>query len=475
MPYQTRRASLLLMIALCWALILPLPAHAATDFQPTTPNGEIDPRLHGTWASRGYGWIVQIQETGPLRFFDYTKAGCMADEAPREALAVFLPLFTIQGDSFAATHERENSTVYTFDRIEQLPQTCTETPAKTPRGVLNYFAQTMADHYAFFEVHQIDWPARRAKAEAAIRPDMSEKELFAVLGDMLTDIKDGHLRLTAEIGGTEERVSPGRSQLGFALSDAFARQKRFKNEDKFHRNWYRTQRKQVEKLLRRSYNLAAGKQLAWGRIGQVGYIGIFGMGDFAGDEGQGMAAELRAVHGAMTQALTDLADTEALIVDITLNGGGDDAVSLAIASHFTDRKALAFSKYAYRAQDATPQPFYVIPARRSHYLKPVTLLTSNYSASAAEIFTMAMRALPNVTQRGEATRGALSDVLAKELPNGWMLTLSNEIYRDSEEILWEGRGIPPAEKVTVFDPKTIETSRLDTIRETAKAMEARLR
>ncbi|MFB3070255.1 MAG: S41 family peptidase, partial [Gemmatimonadales bacterium] len=67
-----------------------------------------------------------------------------------------------------------------------------------------------------------------------------------------------------------------------------------------------------------------------------------------------------------------------------------------------------------------------------------------------EIFTLAMRALPHVTQVGRATRGALSDEINKPLPNGWLMQISAEEYRDSSGILYEARGIPPDWHLNVF-------------------------
>ena len=63
--------------------------------------------------------------------------------------------------------------------------------------------------------------------------------------------------------------------------------------------------------------------------------------------------------------------------------------------------------------------------------------------SAAEIFSLAMMALPNVTRIGTPTYGILSDSLEKQLPNGWSLGLSNEVYVAADGNLYEGRGIPP--------------------------------
>ena len=65
---------------------------------------------------------------------------------------------------------------------------------------------------------------------------------------------------------------------------------------------------------------------------------------------------------------------------------------------------------------------------------------------------MAMRTLPNVTQIGARTRGALFDQLTKPLPNGWTLTLPAEDYRDPEGRSQEGIGIDPTRDVPPFSP-----------------------
>ena len=78
---------------------------------------------------------------------------------------------------------------------------------------------------------------------------------------------------------------------------------------------------------------------------------------------------------------------------------------------------------AYGAQGVEPQPFHVEPSKRARYLGPVYLLTSDVTLSAAEVFALYMRALPNVIHVGETTRGAFSDMIEKPLPNGWTLSL----------------------------------------------------
>jgi carboxyl-terminal processing protease len=103
-----------------------------------------------------------------------------------------------------------------------------------------------------------------------------------------------------------------------------------------------------------------------------------------------------------------------VIVDLSLNSGGYDFVARAIAGRFAATRALA--------------------------------------CTAGEVAVLCFRTQPHVRHLGEPTRGGLSTVLSKPLPNGWRLSLSNEIFADHRGEVWEGRGIPPEVRIPVFDP-----------------------
>ncbi len=68
------------------------------------------------------------------------------------------------------------------------------------------------------------------------------------------------------------------------------------------------------------------------------------------------------------------------------------------------------------------------------------------------------------------TRGALSDILSKTLPNGWSLGLSNEIYHDSQGICYEAIGIPPDTKRTILDPAKTDAGHASAILEIATSI-----
>lgn len=106
-----------------------------------------------------------------------------------------------------------------------------------------------------------------------------------------------------------------------------------------------------------------------------------------------------------------------------------------------------FSKKAKFLEGFTePQNFSINPADKT-YNKPVFLLTSHQTASAAEIFTLGSMKIKNITRVGSNTKGIFSDVLEKKLPNGWTLNISNEVYQSDEGICYENVGIPPNKEI----------------------------
>jgi C-terminal processing protease CtpA/Prc len=64
---------------------------------------------------------------------------------------------------------------------------------------------------------------------------------------------------------------------------------------------------------------------------------------------------------------------------------------------------------------------------------------------------------PNVIVVGESTAGGYSDPLPMELPNGWKLGISNELYVAPDGQAYEGHGIPPHVWIPYFPEETART------------------
>ncbi len=132
-----------------------------------------------------------------------------------------------------------------------------------------------------------------------------------------------------------------------------------------------------------------------------------------------------------------------MIVDVRFNLGGSDRLALENAGRFTPTPRVGY-RFAARNGD-TYAPEQVVlqrPTGSYAFTKPTVVLTSIVTSSAAEVFTLFMRQLPQVKTLGEATNGIFSTALPKELPNGWLLTLSNEVATDAGGQVYEKTGIP---------------------------------
>ena len=184
----------------------------------------------------------------------------------------------------------------------------------------------------------------------------------------------------------------------------------------------------------------ANDNIVYGHLSEtMGYINIVAMQEFSED-----GDDIAALEIAMTTIVKELADVETIVIDVRFNGGGDDANAVFIAGYFAEQKTLAFSKRAWDGRTFLEKhDIFIEPAAGTRFTQDVYLLTSNYTTSAGEVFTLTMNVLPQVTTIGETTQGAFSDILLVFLPNGWLVTLSNEEYAAHDGTVYEGLGIPP--------------------------------
>ncbi|MCP3143068.1 S41 family peptidase [Pyxidicoccus xibeiensis] len=413
------------------ALLVTLPACGEDDGEDPLP---LDGALEGSWTTEGYGFVVRFQgdrvalhELTTVSCLRYAREGVEADgTAPGLGLR-----FRLDGEQLVIENA---TTLHITARRAAFPEVCTRPEPRADDPVSNFevFWSTFAEQYALFDLYGVDWRARYETFRPRVTSGTSEAELFSVLSELLAPLTDGHISLEADDQEFRPKPPP---------------------------EWLETHLEGVKQYVRGHYlggpgvTLTAHERLAYQSLdARVGYIFLAGMVGFsgpAGDEADDVAAAARAID----EALAALGDKQALILDVRFNAGGYDAVSLAIASRFTDVERLAFTKKARVGQGFTPPREYrFAPAGPRRFTGRVYILTSSLSASAAEIFTMAMGALPNVTVVGERTDGAHSDVLTRQLPNGWSFGLSNELYAAPDGQVYERVGLPPDVELALDAP-----------------------
>lgn len=420
-------------------------------------NGRIAAQLQGIWRVVGQGALLDVGPTSAVQY-QQGETLCYVDEdASTDNPA------DLAGQSFSGSfgRHRANADLYelagaapsaTLERIAALPQPCRSKPASTPANSFKALCELMGQDYAYFVQRHIDWTARCQALTPRAAAAANDDALQAVLVDALSGFNDPHIKLYRGHGEARQQVfSSGNSATGRLLRRVFEQQTEIDDFRVFQAAWREELQAQVSARLQSPSGLQLDEALQWGRLpGNVGYLALYRMGSFA--PGATPADDVRLIRQTLDRALAELADTRALIVDVALNGGGLDNVSAELAASFADQRRLVFTKQWHRTEGRPPQPWYVEPKGASRYRKPVYLLTSDATGSAAETFCLMMRQFPQVIQVGQTTAGALADVLDKPLPGNFSVSFSSEIVLDPQGRLFEVSGIPPTWPLTLFDP-----------------------
>jgi len=426
--------------------------------------------LQGAWISDGYG-IAAFVDGGSVETFALSDRTCISEGSdPLFGLFMVFDLdVAADGRSFLL-RQKNTAQAIEFNRVASLPAICANPPANTQTANLEAFLDIYATHYAFFDLYGVDWDRQSARARAQVTDATSDAELFRVMVDAITPLRDGHIGLKAKINGQRQLYEPNPGAL-FTRIQAQARAAGENINDAelaFREHFWDEHIAQT--VLGGNGTMAGEGFVQYGFVApNVGYINFLTMAAFSNGDIGDLAGDIDAVNEILDDAfaLFQRAGVDNVILDMSLNFGGYDEIALTIANRFATEPVFAYSEYPFDADDPITLRRIVVPSSRPAYTGPLTLVTSDMTVSAGEILTLALRALPQVTHVGEATRGALSDVLEKTLPNGWVMELSNEVYTDYNGIVWEGRGITPDKPFPVFEASDPLITHLEAIRRAA--------
>jgi hypothetical protein len=167
--------------------------------------------------------------------------------------------------------------------------------------------------------------------------------------------------------------------------------------------------------------------------GNIGYLDLRGF--FAAEFGGETA----------TAAMSFLANTDALIIDVRQNGGGAPGMVALICSYFFTGEPVHLNDLYWRPTNSTEQWWTLayVPGRR-YVGKDIYVLTSKRTFSAAEEFTYNLKNLKRATIVGDTTGGGahpgegvrISDHFGMFVPTGRAI---NPITKTN----WEGTGVAP--------------------------------
>jgi carboxyl-terminal processing protease len=93
-----------------------------------------------------------------------------------------------------------------YVKIEALPDTCgPANPDATTAYVFDALWSAIDSHYAFFDLHGVNWDERRALAPTG---PLTDGALFALLSQTLEGLDDGHVQLLSPLGYFSPAAAP---------------------------------------------------------------------------------------------------------------------------------------------------------------------------------------------------------------------------------------------------------------------------
>lgn len=302
----------------------------------------------------------------------------------------------------------------------------------TPQGNFEALWKIIDEQYCFLDYKQIDWDAIHDQYQPLITPNMSSDGLFEVLGNMLAELKDGHVNLYS--------ASNTARYWDWYLD--------------YPRNYDEAL---VEQYLGRDYRIASGLKYTI-LEDNIGYISYTSFSDGIGE-------------GNLDEALSYLAACNGLIIDVRNNGGGNLTYSTRLAARFTNERVLTgyiLHKTGPGHSDfSDPEPIYVDPSDGVRWQKKAVVLTNRHSYSATNDFINAMRYMPQVTLLGDKSGGGSGLPFTSELPNGWTVRFSASPHLDADKQQIEF-GIDPDVKVDMTEED--KARGLDTLIEAARQL-----
>lgn len=302
--------------------------------------------------------------------------------------------------------------------LQGFSQSTVKLTSGTRNEVVNAISKRLTDHYVYADTAAKMSAYIKQKLKDGKYNSISEPVVFAeqLLADLRSVYPDGHLLVRYDSRPSNLVQSPARQN----------------NSDPY----------------REIKEANFGFQKVEILPGNIGYLSLL---SFRADPLYGIET--------MKGALRFIQYTNALIIDLRSNGGGSQETATMLMGFFLDKKILAERFYNRYTKESTEYWTKPDSSFIDLWSKPIYILTSHKSFSAAEMFSYDMQVLKRAVIVGETTGGGAHGQFETDVTNGFMMqvpywTSINPITKKN----WERVGVEP-------DIKTSENAALEVAEE----------
>ena len=178
-------------------------------------------------------------------------------------------------------------------------------------------------------------------------------------------------------------------------------------------------------------------------------------------------ANAKYVKETVASVMKFLSNTDAIIFDVRMNGGGDPACVQLICSYVFGDKPVHLNDLYYRPADQTEEYWTLrkVDGKKMPDV-PLYILTSSRTFSGAEEFAYNLKNLKRATIIGEATGGGAHPGSTLAVNNEFVIFLpTGRAINPITNTNWEGTGVTPDIPVTSF--KALETAHVMALKKLA--------
>lgn len=146
--------------------------------------------------------------------------------------------------------------------------------------------------------------------------------------------------------------------------------------------------------------------------------------------------------------------TDAIIIDLSKNGGGSPSMVQYLCSYFFNQKLLLNSLYWREGEGNSTQEFWTLDevGGLNMHDTPLFIITSERTGSAAEEFSYNMQTQKRATLVGQTTGGAANPGGTRRINNNLSVFIpTGKAINPITKTNWEGVGVIPEEATSVED------------------------
>ena len=278
---------------------------------------------------------------------------------------------------------------------------------KGNRRAVKLLRSAIRNHYSYRDRLKIDWDELLKSHQAALIAAKTPSEFARIAGTVLARAEDKHIWFQVGNQIIPSYVRPSVPNANYSLLP-----------------------KLVPGLKKHGRAVVSGR---WDD--GIGYLAVASWDRAKLDGGK-----------LVLDALDEVRDTQALIIDVRANGGGDERLAQELAGCFLDERQL-YGKHVYRDPNSptgftAPSERWIEPnASRPRYDGRVAVLSGPAVMSSCESFLLMMKCVPEAVIVGATSQGSSGNPNPHDLRNGVTVLLPSwkDLTPDGEEM--EGVGV----------------------------------